>query len=251
MNNAVLKALENFSTRERETLERRVDTARAAADAVRAERDRIAGELHDIVAHAVSLMLLQAAGAARVLRQDPSRAETALRHIEEVGQQAVVELRRMLGLLSDGAGRSATLRLPNLRDLPTLVDRTRTDTFHVEFEVTGSPVRVDAEVDLSAYRIVQEALTNAVRYADQRFPAWVAVVWRSTELEIQVRNRVPTPRASSTYRLSTGRGIIGMRERAAAVGGRCQAGLQADGSFLMTAHFPVALRAARVAESAA
>ncbi|MFD7818603.1 sensor histidine kinase [Streptomyces sp. NPDC059785] len=211
----------------------------AAADAVEAERVRIARDLHDIVAHAVSLMLLQAAGAARVLRKCPDRAETALGHVDELGQQAVVELRRMLGLLSPDADCRTGQGLPTLNDLQLLVERTRTDIFEVELDITGSPMPLDPGVDLSTYRIVQEALTNAVRYADERFPVKVTVVWHRTELDIEVCNRVSVARRHRAHPLSVGRGVIGMRERAAAVGGSCQAGLQADGSFLVRASFPL------------
>ncbi|GGY19432.1 ATPase [Streptomyces minutiscleroticus] len=218
---------------------RQEDAERAAADAVRAERRCIARDLHDIVTHAVSLMLLQAGGAAHTLRVDPARAETALGHVDELGQQVVVELQRMLDLLAADTDRSATQRLPELRDLQQLVERMRTDTFKVSLDVTGTPVPLAPGVDLFAYRIVQEALINAIRYADQHFPVRITVAWRPAVLEIQVSNQVSCARSPLPRRFSNGRGLIGMRERAAAVEGRCQAGVRADGSFRVRAFFPL------------
>ncbi|GAA0463779.1 sensor histidine kinase [Streptomyces olivaceiscleroticus] len=220
-------------------LQRQLEAERAAADAVAAERRRITRDLHDIVAHAVSLMLLQAAGAARILRKDPERAEVALRHVDELGQEAIVELRRMLGLLTDDGDPAAPQHLPGLRNLEALVERTRTDTFRVELATTGDPVPLASGVELSAYRIVQEALTNASRYADHQFPVRVEVNWSPPTLDIRIRNRAPAARRSLSHRLSAGRGVIGMRERAKAVGGSLQAGLQPDASFIVAASFPL------------
>lgn len=223
---------------------RRIDAERAAADAVMAERSRITRDLHDIVAHAVSLMVLQAAGAAKILHADPSRAETALRHVDELGQQAIVELRRMLGLLADTSGTIGPATptaqpLPGLRNVDKLLDRVRAGDRQVELEVTGAPVPLDPGVDLSAYRILQEALTNSSRYADNRLPVHVALRWHPHELHIEIRDHGPAVRRSAPHPLSTGQGIIGMQERAAAVGGRLHAGVQPDGGFLVTVGFPL------------
>ncbi|MFD7710556.1 sensor histidine kinase [Streptomyces sp. NPDC059786] len=230
--------------------QRRTDAERAAADAIATERRLITRDLHDIVAHAVSLMLLQAAGATRILRTDPERAEVALGHVEELGEQAILELRRMLGLLSAEADRSATQRLPGCHDLHSLVERTRTDTFQVSLDTMGAPVPLYPGTDLCAYRIIQEALTNATRYADQHFPVRVMLAWHPAILEVRVSNRLSSARGPLACRLPTGRGLIGMRERAAAVGGSCQAGPQPDGTFRVTASFPLPRPASRPSEPA-
>ncbi|MFD7710568.1 sensor histidine kinase [Streptomyces sp. NPDC059785] len=219
---------------------RHEDVDRAIANAVQADRTRIARDLHDVVGHEVSLMLLQAAGAARIMRTDPDRAETALARVEALGQQAIIELRRMLGLLSLGEECTAMHRLSDPHNLHALVERTRTDTFQVSLVCTGDPAPLPPEVDLCAYRVVQEALTNAIRHADQCHPVRVTVAWHPAELEIQVSNRVSQDDGTSVPRHSAGWGLIGMRERVAAVGGCCRAGLQADGHFRVSASFPLA-----------
>ncbi|WP_189864091.1 sensor histidine kinase [Streptomyces poonensis] len=211
----------------------------AAAEAITAERGRITRDLHDIVAHAVSLMVLQAAGAAKILRKDPDRAQEALHHVDVLGQQAIGELRRMLGILTDGTEKAVTDPLPGLRDLDVLVEHMRTAGLPVELDVTGTPTALAPGAELSAYRIVQEALTNASRYADRRLPVQVHVRWQPAQLEVRVRNQCPVVRRHSAHPLSTGRGLLGMQERAAAAGGRLQVGPQPDGGFLVTAVFPL------------
>ncbi|MEV0600354.1 histidine kinase [Streptomyces sp. NPDC050315] len=213
---------------------------RAAADAVSTERNRIARDLHDIVAHAVSLMLLQAAGASRVMHKDPGRAVVALGHVEQLGQQAIVELRRMLNLLAGDADQAGAQQLPGLRNLEDLLKHTESDTFRVVLKVAGNPVPLEPGVDLSSYRIVQEALTNASRYADRRFPVVLEICWHPTELDIRIRNRIAGGRRNSAHRLATGRGLIGMEERATAVGGRLHTGTGPDGNFVVAASFPLA-----------
>jgi len=234
---------------------RRLAAARAAADAVAAERLRVAADLHDIVAHAVSLMVLQSAGAARVLRNDPERAEEALRNVAELGQQAIVELRRMLGLLASGASipdRSAGPSIPGLQDVGVLLERARAGGLRTEFDVTGEPVPLDPGVDLSAYRIVQEALTNSARYADPDLPVRVEMHWHPTEIQIRVSDRSPpVDRRPSRHPLSTGHGLIGMRQRATAVGGSFRAGPRPDGGFLVAASFPVDRRPSATSERTA
>ncbi|MFE6165499.1 sensor histidine kinase [Streptomyces sp. NPDC056486] len=229
---------------------RHLEAERAAADAVAAERRRITRDLHDIVAHAVSLIVLQAAGAARVLRKDPGRAEVALQNVDELGQQAIVELRRMLDLLADSSdypSYSTAQPLPRLRDISALLERMRASAMRIELNTTGDPVPLAPGVDLSAYRIVQEALTNSTRYADPNQPIHVQVRWHPGELEIQIRDHGPVVRSSAAHSLSTGQGLLGMQERAAAVGGRFHAGPHPNGGFLVTVTFPVTRTPAPVA----
>lgn len=216
--------------------QRRLVAERAAIDAVRAERDRIARDLHDIVAHAVTLMVLQAGGAARLLRREPSRAEEALRHVDELGQQAIVELRHMLGLLTTTA--DAGPDTPGrLADIASIIDHIDTEDVQVDLTTTGEPVRLDASVDVSAYRVVREALTNVIRYGDHRFPVQVGLLWRADAVEITVVNHISLERRS---RSSAGHGLIGMRERAQAAGGCFWAGRTPDGRFAVRVTLPTA-----------
>ncbi|WP_434099787.1 histidine kinase [Streptomyces minutiscleroticus] len=221
---------------------RRIEADEAAAEAVKEERRRIARDLHDVVAHAVSLMVLQAAGAARVLDKDPPRAAEALRHIDDLGQQAIVELRRMLGLLTESAGnpdQAVTQPLLGLRNLPGLLQRARASGRQVELRTTGDRVPLEPGVDLSAYRIVQEALTNSLRYADPHLPIRVELSWQTRKLEIRIRDHKRAAHRPARHPLSTGQGLIGMRERAIAAGGSLHAGTQLDGGYLVAADLPV------------
>jgi signal transduction histidine kinase len=219
--------------------QRQVEAMRAAQAAVATERSRIAVELHDLVAHSISVMLLQAAGAARVMRRDPLRAEAALKHVDEFGQEAIVELRRLLGLLShelDGAGDSTGPG--GLADVLALVERlSAASDLDIRLEFDGPAVPVEAGVDLAGYRIVQEALTNAVKYADRRAPVQVRVSWRRDAVELRIKNDIG--HVPVHYRLlSTSQGIIGMRERVRIAGGSMEAGPVDDSGFLVRATFP-------------
>ncbi|MDQ1646635.1 MAG: hypothetical protein QOJ50_2819 [Cryptosporangiaceae bacterium] len=213
----------------------------AAAEAVSSERSRIARELHDVVAHAVTLMVLQAGGAARMLRSEPDRASTALDHVGELGQQAIFELHRLLGILApepEPEPAKSAVR-PGLRDLGCLVDQVRASGLQVELSVTGEPAGLEPAVDLAAFRIAQEALTNAARYADPRHPVRVEVRWRPFDVEIAVLNH--THRALGRS-LPSGRGIAGIRERVRISGGSVDAGPQPDGRFLVGVRLPLTTR---------
>lgn len=221
--------------------QRLVVAEHAAAEAVSLERSRIARDMHDVVAHAVTLMILQAGGAARLLRREPDRAEAALGHVDDLGQQAIFELHRLLGLLAAEATEppSASASPSGLRDLPGLVDQVRVGGVKVELSVTGEPVGLEPGVDLSAYRIVQEALTNAVRYADPRQPVQVEARWRPADVQIRVLNHV---RRAAGRSLSSNRGLLGIRERVRMCGGSIELGPQRDGRFLVEVQLPLATR---------
>jgi signal transduction histidine kinase len=186
----------------------------------------------------VPLILLQAGGAARVLRHDPTRAETALAQVEVLGQEAIVELRRMLALLrldTDTAGPSSSPR--GLDMLGDLVAQVRTQGVDVDLGVDGERRGLAPGVDVSAYRIVQEALTNATRYGNRPDGIQVRVDWLAAGLRLTVRNRIaPDPPARTP---SGGYGLLGLRERAHAAGGQVEAGPQDDGTFLVRATLPV------------
>ncbi|WP_326555406.1 sensor histidine kinase [Micromonospora sp. NBC_01813] len=213
--------------------------AEAAARAVDAERQRISGELHDIVAHAVTVMVLQASGARRVLRQDPDRAATALDQITAQGQQAISELRRLLALLRDDqpVGGPDDSRddqpdsgpQPGLAELPALLDRFRGLGLTVHWEQDGDLRAVDPSVGLAAYRTVQEALTNVVRHVGRSAQATVRLDWQPTQLSVTVTNQQPADRTTvhpdgSAAGLSTGNGLTGLRERLRLIGGQLVAG---------------------------
>ena len=212
----------------------------AAAEAVSEERGRIACDLHDIVAHSVTLMVLQAAGAGRILGEDPARAQEALRHVDDLGQQAIVELRRMLGLLvQDAQPHGEPTAQRRWEDIANLISGTRETGRDVRFAVQGHPAPLDPGVELSAYRIVQEALTNASKYADPEKPIEVMVRWGASRVTIRITNHVSDDHKSVSHALSTGHGLLGMRERTRAVAGRFEAGTLEDGRYAVTADLPV------------
>jgi len=223
-----------------DSLERR--SKREAAEAVRAERRRIARELHDIVSHSVSVMVLQAAGARRVFATDPARAEEALAHIEAVGKESMVELRRLLGVLDDGTAGHATEELGpqhGLADVPAMVEGLRLSGLDVSLVVEGTPAHLDPSVDLSAYRIVQEALTNCIKHGRGAI-ATVRLAWSRQLLIVEVVDDGGKAAAATDPALSTEHGLPGMRERARAVGGHLEAGPDPAGGFRVSATLPVA-----------
>ncbi|GAA1296805.1 sensor histidine kinase [Saccharothrix xinjiangensis] len=221
----------------------RVSRRLAAREAVLAERGRIARELHDIVAHSVTVMVLQAAGARRVLATDQARVGKALGHIEEAGEQAMGELRRMLTALRlsyhddppppDGVtGRPQ----PGLADLDRLVRAVSAAGVRVRTRVEGSPRRLAASVDLAAYRVAQEALTNVTKHVGPGATVEVRLTWGDADLTVTV---VDDGRGRPPDRvLSTHNGLTGLRERLEIVGGRLAADPRPEGGFRLTAVLP-------------
>ena len=212
----------------------------AAEQAAADERRRIARDLHDVVAHAVSLMVLQAAGAERILHTDPARATNALRNVEDIGHQAVIELQRMLGLLTQDQPSRPGATPQGLKDITVLIAHAKASGFTVELVMDEDRRPLDPGTDLSAYRIVQEALTNATKYADRRHPIQVTVSARTDAVEIRVVNRRSDLPSNSAHLLSSGYGLRGMHERARFVGGECHALPTPDGRFVVTAILPTA-----------
>ena len=220
--------------------QRRIIAVRSAAEAVARERTTIAHDLHDVVAHSITLMLLQAGGAAALLRTDPDRARTALQHVDSLGQQAIVELRRLVALIrpdqgGPGPGPASPAGMENLTDL---LDRTRAAGREVRFDVRGEPRPLEPGVDMTAYRIVQEAVTNAARYAVPETPMLVDVRWSATSLELSVVNE-RDGRGSAVGGAGSGHGLVGMRERVRSVDGDLTVGPTPDGRFRVTARLPV------------
>jgi signal transduction histidine kinase len=203
------------------------EVARAAAD----ERRRLAREMHDVVAHSVSVMVVQAGGARRILERDPARAVDAAAHIEEVGRAALAEMRRLLGLLHHGDERAPQ---PTLRELGSLVERTRAAGLPVSLTVEGEPRSLPAGVDLAAYRVVQEALTNAIRHAGAA-PTEVTVRWEPSHLELEiVDNGAPAANGHGG-----GHGLVGMEERVRLYDGELRTGRRAGGGFEVVARLPL------------
>jgi signal transduction histidine kinase len=233
--------------------------------AVAEERARIARELHDVVAHSVSVMVVQAGAARRTLATSPGQATTALGQIESTGRQALVEMRRLLGLLRDGDGDrddAALAPQPGLAHLESLAEAAREAGLPVEVEVEGEPRPLPAGVDLSAYRIVQEALTNSLKHAG-RARARVRVCYGREALEVQVLDDgtgLPVQARDGGAGLAVvrlrpggllevtdpvapaaggGNGLIGMRERVAMFGGSLEAGPRPGGGYRVAARLPL------------
>jgi signal transduction histidine kinase len=203
-----------------------------AEAAVAVERGRIARELHDVIAHNVSMMVVQAAAAARVLREDEPDVRAALTAIETTGRETVDEMRRMLGVVRAPASLAPQ---PTLRDVEKLVENVRDAGLPVELRVEGEPFVLAPGLDLSAYRIVQEALTNALKHAgDAR--ATVTVRYRGDGVEVEVIDDGDGGGEGG----GSGNGLIGMRERVALWGGELEARRRAEGGFLVRATLPAA-----------
>lgn len=199
-----------------------------AEQAVAEERVRIARELHDVVAHNVSLMVVQSQALAAT--SAGSEREAALGSVADLGREALAEMHRMLGVLriEDGNGsRPEREPQPGVRDLDRLIARTREAGLDAQLHVSGDPVELPAAVDLSAYRIVQEALTNVIRHAAADH-AEVSLVYGQDAVEVTVLDDGGGPAAAVANGSAGGHGLIGMRERVALFGGRLDAGA-ADG----------------------
>jgi len=203
--------------------------------AVAAERSRIVAELHDIVANDVTVMLLQAAVARGKLAGDPAQVDRTLDNIETAGQEAMVELRRLLRLVQPGDSPASDGSVyeprPGVAQIDNLVDIMNSVGLVVELRKEGTPTQLDPGVDLVAYRVVQEALTNAAKQEGCGTRAVVTLAWRPTALQLTVLHRGGRQRASRSD-LSSGHGLIGMRERVRAAAGRLRVESAPDGGFV-------------------
>jgi signal transduction histidine kinase len=214
-----------------------------AARAVTEERSRIARELHDVVAHHVSVMVVQAAGARRVIDRDPGEAAAALSAVESTGRQALVEMRRMVGVLRTGRWEDSRSPLPSLDRLDELLAQVREAGLPVELSVEGERRSLPAGVDLSAYRIVQEALTNSLRHAGKA-TSRVRLRYGRRDLAITIADdglgaRAAAREADGHGRDDGGHGLLGMRERVALFGGRLEAGPGPSGGYVVAAWLPI------------
>jgi len=217
-----------------------------ARTVVAAERARIARELHDVIAHSVSVMVVQAGAAEQLLRTDPGRAQRALEAVQETGAEAAAELRRLLGVLRAGPDEEELAPMPGLADLPRLLDQMGPAGFEVAYRVEGAGPPLPPGVDLAAYRVVQEALTNVVKHARGRR---VDVTVRHTAQDVSVvvaDSAAPASARALHHADGHGHGLVGLRERCAVYGGtlRTEAG---PAGFTVTATLPRdgAVRSAR------
>ena len=200
------------------------------------ERARIAREFHDVVAHSVGVMVVQAEGARRVLERDPERAREALDSIEQTGRTALEDMRRSLGVLRRDDVDPALQPQPGIDDVGDLLEQAREAGLAVQYAVEGEPRTLPQGVDLSAYRIVQEALTNTIKHAG-RVPTRITVSYGERELTLEVSDSGPGPSANGGG--GSGQGLIGMRERVELHGGELVTGPGPDGGFIVRASFPL------------
>ena len=211
------------------------DKAQAAQLATEQERARIARELHDVITHNVSVMVVQAGAARTVLNRSPEQATSALLVVEAAGRAAMTELQHTIGLLAPDAEEQLAPQ-PGLGELGELIGRVRATGMRVELTETGTPRPLGPGSDLAAYRVVQEALTNAAKHAAGA-AARVRITYAPQELIVEVDNDpghgLPNPAAGN------GRGLIGLRERLAACGGQLHAGSPRGGGFQVRAGIPL------------
>lgn len=212
------------------------DRERMAHDAVVQERARIARELHDVVAHAMSVMIVQAGAARTVVERDPGQAALALRRIEDTGRFGMAEMRRLIGVLKADDEQAELMPQPGLAQLDELLETVRSAGLPVEAVTEGTPRPLPPGVDLTAYRVVQEGLTNVLKHAGGAH-ARAMVRYEDDAIEVEVaddgRGAVADPNGTP------GHGLLGMRERVAVFDGTLETGARAGGGFVLRARIPL------------
>jgi signal transduction histidine kinase len=201
------------------------------------ERRRIAREMHDVIAHSMSVMVVQAGGARRILDRDPARAAAAAEQIERTGREAMAEMRHLLGLLNPDERHAVLAPQPSLSQLDALVARAREAGLPATLQVEGRKRPLPAGLDLAAYRIAQEALTNAIKHANAA-PTSVTLRWYADELELEVRDAGPGGRAAAIAQ-DGGHGLVGMRERVRLYGGELETEQPPHGGWIVRARLPL------------
>jgi signal transduction histidine kinase len=204
------------------------------ASAIAEERRRIARDLHDVIAHSVSVMVVQAGAAEDLLDRNPAGVREPIRAVQETGRGALVEIRRLLGLLREDGAELGLAPQPRLDELPELVAQTDAAGLPVDLRIEGTPRPLPLGVDLSVYRIAQEALTNARKH-NERARAHVRLRYGDDTVELAVEN----DGVASTNGHRGGHGLIGMRERVAVFGGTLEAGPSPEGGFRVVARLPL------------
>ena len=205
-----------------------------ARSAVTEERARIARELHDVVGHSVSVMTVQASAVRRLLRPEQEREREALLIVEQTGREALAEMRRMVGVLRRPEEAPALAPQPSLEHVAKLVDQAREAGLPVELRVEGDPLPLPAGVDLTAYRLVQEGLTNALKHARAE-RAQVLVRYGEGDIEVTVSDNGHGAGSGD----GSGHGLVGMRERVAVYGGELEAGPAPEGGYRLRAKLPL------------
>jgi signal transduction histidine kinase len=201
--------------------------------AVSDERARIARELHDVVGHSVSVMTVQASAARRLLRPQQEKEREALLVVEKTGREAMAEMRRMVGVLRRPEEAPALAPQPSLEQIQKLVEHTREAGLPVELRIEGQPVELPAGIDLTAYRLVQEGLTNAIKHA-QAQSAEVVIRYGDDDVEVSVTD----DGLGGGDGDGGGHGLVGMRERVSVYGGELEAGPRTGGGFRLRARLP-------------
>jgi signal transduction histidine kinase len=227
------KFAEADEARERAARAEREREQRARA-AVAEERARIARELHDVVGHSVSVMTVQASGVRRLLRPDQEREREALLVVERTGREALAEMRRMVGVLRRPEEAPALAPQPSLEHLDRLVEQAREAGLPVDLRLEGEALELPAGVDLTAYRLVQEGLTNAIKHSGAT-RAEVVVHYGAGEIEVLVNDNGNGVGNGG----GGGHGLVGMRERVSVYGGELDAGPQPGGGYRLRARLPV------------
>lgn len=229
---------------ELEARARRLERAREAdSRAARTEeRSRIARELHDVVAHHVSVMTVQAGAARRILERDPEAVRDALTTIEQMGRTALGEMRRVVGVLRTEAEpvRGELSPQPGVSDVGELVDHLRETGLQVQLWIEGESRSLSPGVDLAAFRLIQEALTNTLKHAGPQARAWVRIHFTDRHLTVEVEDDGRGLAAGlGQPNGSRGHGLVGMRERVALYGGDLRIGPRSGGGFEVRARFPL------------
>jgi signal transduction histidine kinase len=203
-------------------------------EAIASERARIARELHDVIAHSVSVMTVQAGAAEEMLKTDPARAFEPVRAIQDTGRGALVEMKRLVGVLRDDDEDVGLAPQPGLGDVERLLEQMRNAGLEVDLRIEGAERPVPPGVDLSAYRVIQEALTNTLKHTGGA-PAIVTVRFGDDALEVEVTDAG----SGAPARRDSGHGLVGMRERVGIFGGTFDAGPGAAGGFVVRALLPL------------
>ena len=215
-----------------DTLER--EQGEASRQAAAEERLRIAQELHDVIGHSLGVIAVQAGVGAHLIDTKPEQAKQALEHISRTSRESLAEIRRLLGLVRSGDAATSYAPTPGLADLPRLADEVRGTGIAVDLVVDPAASDLPPGVELAAYRIVQEALTNAVRHGHAH-RATVAVDTRGGALRVEVADDGAGPGAHTR---PGGHGLVGMQERVAVYGGSLQTGARPSGGFVVAATIP-------------
>jgi signal transduction histidine kinase len=213
----------------------RLEQEREAA--LRAERARIARELHDVVTHSVSVMVMQTGAARQIMARDEHRSHALLQSVEASGRAALEELRRLLGLLADQDGDAPLSPQPGVAEIPALIERVRQAGQPVELRVEGQPQPVSGGVGVAAYRIVQEALTNVLKHAHGAHSE-VFLRWDARALELEIIDQ-GSPQNDARPAAHPGRGLAGMRERAAMYGGTFDAHPGPERGYVVRVRIPL------------